>query len=82
MTAPVTWTPSAAAALERLEGRLFAKTPEVAAVLRCDVRTLRKAIAAGEIPAVRVGPEYRIPTAWLREKAQLTTAGGDGSCLS
>jgi excisionase family DNA binding protein len=69
MTAPVTWNPSAQAALERIEGMLFATTTEAAAVLGIDARTLRKAIEAGDIPATRAGKTYRIPTIWLREQA-------------
>lgn len=52
-----------------LAGRLFATVPEAAAILRYDVRTVRRAIAAGEIPAVRVGATYRIRVSWLREQA-------------
>ena len=69
MTAPVTWSPSAEAALKRLEGKLFATVTEAAAVLRYDARTLRKAIASEEVPAVKAGNTYRIPTAWVREQA-------------
>ena len=71
MTAPVTWSPSTQAAFERIEGKLFATTTEAAAVLRCDARTLRKAIEAAEVPATKAGNTYRIPTAWLREQALL-----------
>ena len=71
MTAPVTWSPSAEAALKRLEGKLFATVTEAALVLRYDGRTLRRGIASGEVPAVRAGNTYRIPTAWLREQAGL-----------
>ena len=52
-----------------LIGRLFATVPEAAAILRYDVRTVRRAIAAGEIPAVKVGATYRIRVSWLREQA-------------
>jgi excisionase family DNA binding protein len=69
MTAPVTWSPSAQAALDRLKDKLFATTTECAAVLRYDARTLRKAIEEGSIPAVKAGSTYRIPTAWLRQQA-------------
>jgi excisionase family DNA binding protein len=55
--------------LEDLEGRDFAYPYEAAMVLRIDVRTLRSAIAAGEIPAVRTGQQFRVPVAWLRQKA-------------
>jgi excisionase family DNA binding protein len=70
-TKPVTWTPAAMAALSRLDGLLFATTTEAAAVLRYDVKTLRRAIEAGEIPAVRGGNTWRIPVAWLRKAAAL-----------
>lgn len=71
MAKPVTWDPSVEAALERIEGKLFASTTETALILRYDARTLRKAIEAGEVPAVRAGNTYRIPTAWIREQARL-----------
>lgn len=77
MTLPITWTPGAQAAIERIEGRLFATTTEAAAILRYDHRTIRRAIEAGEIPAVRAGSTYRIPTGWLREQAGL--GGGDAA---
>ena len=76
MTKPVTWTPDAETALERIDGKLFATTTEAGAVLRYDHRTIRKAIEAGEIPAVRAGATWRIPVAWLREQAQLGAAIG------
>ena len=71
MTTPVTWSPSAQAALERLQGKLFATTTEAGAVLRYDHRTIRKAIEAGEIPAVKAGSTWRIPVAWIKEQARL-----------
>ena len=73
MTKPVTWAPSARAALARIENRLFATTTEAAAILRYDPRTLLKAIEAGDIPSTRVGATYRIPTAWIKEQAGLGT---------
>lgn len=75
MTAPVTWSPSATRALERLDGKLFATTTEAAVVLRYDVRTLRKAIESGDIPATRVGTGWRVPVAWLLRQTQLDTDG-------
>jgi excisionase family DNA binding protein len=50
-------------------GRVFATVPEAAAILRYDVRTVRRGIAAGDIPAIRVGATNRIPVSWLREQA-------------
>lgn len=76
MTKPVTWNPSAQAALDRLRDKLFATTTEAGAVLRYDHRTIRKAIEAGEIPAVRVGSTWRVPTAWLLREAGVGTSGG------
>jgi excisionase family DNA binding protein len=73
MTAPITWTPDAEAALQRLQGRLFATAPEVAAILSYDARTVRRAIAAGEIPSIRAGSTMRVPVAWLREQIRLGT---------
>jgi excisionase family DNA binding protein len=67
VTAPITWNPTAEEALRRLDGRLFATVTETAAILRYDARTVRKAIEAGEIPAVRAGSTYRVPTDWIRE---------------
>jgi excisionase family DNA binding protein len=68
MTKPVTWTPTPEEALKRLDGRVFATVTEAAVILHLDSRTLRKAIAAGDIPATRAGPAYRIPVAWLQEQ--------------
>ena len=73
MTKPTTWEPSSQAALERLADKLFATTTEVGAVLRYNHRTVRKAIEAGEIPAVKFGSTWRIPTEWLRRQASLGT---------
>jgi len=77
MTKPTTWNPSATATLERLKGKLFASTTEAGAVLRADQRTVRAAIERKEIPAVRVGSTWRIPTHWLLSQAGL--GGGDGA---
>lgn len=54
---------------------MFASVPEVAAITGNDPRTIRRAAAAGEIPAHRVGAQWKIPTQWLREQAaQITPA--------
>jgi hypothetical protein len=59
-------------------GRLFASVPETTAILGYDKlgRTVRRGIANGEIPAIRVGATWRIPIAWIREQALLGTDGG------
>ena len=43
----------------------FTTVKEAAAILRVHHKTLLTAISDGEIPAVRVGRQFRIPTAWL-----------------
>lgn len=55
--------------IEDLAGRLFAGVPEVASILGADERTIRRAIAAKEIPGHRIGTKYLIPVSWLREMA-------------
>jgi excisionase family DNA binding protein len=59
-----------------LAERLFLTPNEVAAVLQWDVRTVRKLIRDGTIPATKADQAYRIPAAWVMERAQL--AGGPG----
>ena len=76
VTAPITWTPEATAALQRLGTRLFATTTETAAIFCYDTRTVRRAIEAGEIPAVRAGTTWRVPTAWIRAQIDLGTDAG------
>lgn len=73
MTRPVSWTPSAKEALERIKGKLFASTTEASLVLGYDKlgRTIRAGIEAGQVPAVRVGNTYRVPTQWLLEQVRL-----------
>jgi excisionase family DNA binding protein len=55
-----------ATTLEDLKDRHFGLAPEAAAILELDTRTVIEAIKRGEIPATKVGRQYRIPTAWLR----------------
>ena len=76
MTAPVTWDGTAEQALERLDGRLFATVTEASAILGYDKqgRTVRAAIAAGVIPAIRAGATWRVPVAWLRAQASAGAA--------
>jgi excisionase family DNA binding protein len=56
-----------------LEGKLFADVPQVATVLRSDERTVRRSLASGDIPGIRTGTRWRVPTRWLREAAGLET---------
>jgi Helix-turn-helix domain len=55
------------------QGRNFAVPWEVASIFRCDPRTVRRQCREGGIPSLKVGAEYRIPVAWLRQAA--ATAG-------
>jgi excisionase family DNA binding protein len=48
----------------------FVSASEAAAILGVDPRTVRRAIAAGDIPATRVGAAIRVPVAWLKARAQ------------
>jgi hypothetical protein len=65
---------SARDVLAELEGKLFATVPETAVVLRSDVRSVRRSIAAGDIPAQPVGPRKLVPVSWLRQAAGLETS--------
>lgn len=76
MTKPITWTPDAQGALERISGRLFCTTTEAAAVLDIDARTLRSALDRGDVPGVRTGSTWRVPTSWLRQQARIIEARG------
>lgn len=73
MPKPVTWSLSAEEALKRIKGRLFATAVETSLILGYDDlgRTVRKGIAAGEIPHVKVGATYRIPVSWILGQAGL-----------
>lgn len=51
--------------LADLRGRNFVRPWEAAQLLRVDVRTLRRAVADGDVPATRIGRDLRIPVAWL-----------------
>lgn len=60
--------------LAGLAGKLFATVPEAAVVLRSDVRSVRRSIAAGNIPSIPVGPRKLVPVSWLRQAAGLETS--------
>lgn len=40
----------------------YVTPPQLAIYLVCDVRTIRRMIAVGSLPAYRVGRDWRIPT--------------------
>ena len=58
--------------LDEFSDRLFTGVAEAARILEVDERTVRRAIAAGEIPATKVGARHMIPVVWLREQAGLS----------
>lgn len=60
--------------LAGLKDKLFATVPEAAVVLRSDARSVRRSIAAGDIPSTPVGPRKLVPVAWLRRAAGLETS--------
>jgi hypothetical protein len=70
----VSWSAEASAVLASLDGKLFASVPEAAVILRSDPRSVRRSIAAGEIPAQPVGPRKLVPVSWLRQAAGLETS--------
>jgi excisionase family DNA binding protein len=63
------WSPMT---IDDLGDRLFAGVPEAATILGLDRRTVRRAVAAGTIPATKIGAQWRIPTKWLREQSEAT----------
>ena len=68
--------------LDDLDGRLFASTTEAAAILDgLDPRTVRRAIATGEIPSRRVGNKLLVPVAWLHEQVNGAAPQPDRSPL-
>ena len=40
---------------------LYLSVPETAKILRCHPVTVRRAIASGSLPAIRVGRAWRVP---------------------
>lgn len=55
------------------EDRLFITAPGLAAILGCDSRTVLRMLERGEIEgAFKTGAVWRIPVAWIRERARLT----------
>jgi excisionase family DNA binding protein len=42
---------------------LYLSVPETAKILRCHPVTVRRQIAAGALPAIRVGRAWRVPIA-------------------
>lgn len=50
-----------------LDGRLFLTVAEFAQLTRSDPRTVRRGVAAGEIPAVKFSGSTRIPVPKVRE---------------
>ena len=51
--------------LADIEGLNFCTVEQAAKILGLDRRTVRSAIRSGDIPGVKAGSTYRIPTSWL-----------------
>lgn len=62
--------------VDLLADRLFLTAAEAGRVLGVDARSVRRAIEGGQVPGVRVGQQWRVPAAWLRERAHLMGEGG------
>lgn len=58
-----------------LEGRLFLTVAELAKLMSLDPRTVRRGIAEGTVPVVRLGTSVRIPVPKVREMLGLPQAG-------
>jgi excisionase family DNA binding protein len=56
---------------EAIRGKLFLTVPEVAGLYRADQRTIRRAIEAGELAAVRLANTVRIPTVAVLRMAEI-----------
>ena len=54
-----------------LESRTYIKTTEWAELTLTDARTVRRAIEAGQIPAVHICGAIRIPAEWARRQLRL-----------
>jgi excisionase family DNA binding protein len=50
--------------------KAFFSVPETALLLGIEARTVRRAIAAGTIPATQVGCLRKVPTEWLRQQVK------------
>ena len=57
--------------LDDLSGKIFASVPEVADIIGRDERTVRKCAESGLIPGQKIGANWSIPVAWLRQQAGL-----------
>lgn len=68
--------------LDDLAGKLFANTPEVASLLGRDERTVRKAVESGTIPGQKIGANWLIPVAWVREQAGMPEPSPDVDTLA
>lgn len=63
-----------------LDGRVVITVTELATLLNLDPRTIRRGVADGSIPSVRVGSSVRIPVAKVRALMGLDNPVPDASC--
>lgn len=59
-----------------LDGKNFLEVPAAAEALGgVDERTLRRAISQGDVPAIRVGLKWLVPTPWIRQQIYRGSGG-------
>ena len=54
-----------------LKRRLFLSVPEVAELLGCDERTIRRGCTSGDVPCTKIGAKWIIPVSWVKKQAGL-----------
>lgn len=64
---------------EVLNSRLFVTVTEVAPLLGLDERSVRRALAAGTLPGIRIGGSWRVPSAAILRLAGLPDGCAGGS---
>jgi hypothetical protein len=60
-------------------GQLFIGVPEVASITGRDERTIRRAVEKAEIPGQKVGANWMIPVAWIRQQAGVAESAAAGT---
>ncbi len=63
--------------LARIISKPTATPKEVMAVLDLGRERVYRSLECGEIPSIRAGRAYRIPTAWLRDVLHLEESKGE-----
>jgi excisionase family DNA binding protein len=61
--------PLSKAEQDELLSRLFVSVADTARLMGVDHRTIRRAIADGDIPAVKIRGRIRIRVSWIKQQA-------------